>query len=270
MASAEGSEVSELIAGNRKDAAVKGNSSSGMACELLQRADTKPLDERRCVKHALELREAATTAGFLPFMCQGPEMPLVHTLDMNVFTKLKEKDATATKGYPAAVVQGPEVPLVHTLELKQANYLAAMRQGLQVHRTLELNTLKPAEYLSSMRQGPEPLTLIPCALVRTIPRCLPQSIPKHVPAPGNLGIKDVEKTALEIQDKLKRKGPGYSLRSIRATVEIFKENQETVVVRSQSLAEKFKAWADDTSRGFTFYSIGEKVLQLWDKYFPKQ
>ncbi|VAH23493.1 unnamed protein product [Triticum turgidum subsp. durum] len=216
MASAEGSEVSELIAGNRKDAAVKGNSSSGMACELLQRADTKPLDERRCVKHALELREAATTAGFLPFMCQGPEMPLVHTLDMNVFTKLKEKDATATKGYPAAVVQGP---LVHTLELKQ---------------------------------------------------CLPQSIPKHVPAPGNLGIKDVEKTALEIQDKLKRKGPGYSLRSIRATVEIFKENQETVVVRSQSLAEKFKAWADDTSRGFTFYSIGEKVLQLWDKYFPKQ
>ncbi|VAH23489.1 unnamed protein product [Triticum turgidum subsp. durum] len=258
MASAEGSEVSELIAGNRKDAAVKGNSSSGMACELLQRADTKPLDERRCVKHALELREAATTAGFLPFMCQGPEMPLVHTLDMNVFTKLKEKDATATKGYPAAVVQGPEVPLVHTLELKQANYLAAMRQGLQVHRTLELNTLKPAEYLSSMRQGPEPLTLIPCALVRTIPRCLPQSIPKHVPAPGNLVIEDVEKTALGVQDKLRQKGgPEYCMRTIRATVEILKEKQEKAL-RRQSLLKKFKAWADDTSRGFTFYSIGEK------------
>lgn len=167
--------------------------------------------------------------------------------------------------------------LEHKEAATTAWFLPALRQGREGHlvQTLKLNTLKQAEgYIVAMRQGPEPPTLIPCALSRKIPRRLPQSIPKQLVVAGNLGIEDVESTALAVQAALKGKGPPpdggpeYSLRSIRAAVEILKENQDKTVCR-QSLVDKFKAGADNTARGYTFYSIGEKLVQIWDKYFPK-
>lgn len=120
---------------------------------------------------------------------------------------------------------------------------------------------------------PKQLTLFPDFII-ICEQCLPHSIPKPVVSPGNLGIKDVDETAREVLAALKAKGrpadggPEYSLRSIRAAVEILKENQDKVILR-QSLVDKFKAGADNTSRGYTFYSIGEKIAQAWDKYFPK-